>query len=83
MRAMLLAIARGLRFGGATHYGIPATSPLAQLRCEAPLKLSTEFQGPYWLGQRLAEQVDGLRERLLETEPNWNIERRTGILAKV
>ncbi len=81
VRAILLAIARGLRFGRATHFGIPAALPLAH--SDAALKLPPEFQGPYWLGQRLAEQVDRLRERLLETEPNWNIERHSRALLKL
>jgi hypothetical protein len=75
-------MARGLRFGRATHFGIPAASPLAQRHGDAALKLPAELQGPYWLGQRLAEQVDRLREQLLETESNWNIERNSRILAK-
>jgi uncharacterized membrane protein YccC len=82
VRSILLAMARGLRFGRATHFGIPAASPLAQRHGDAALKLPTEFQGPYWLGQRLAEQVDRLRELLLETEPNWNIERHSRTLLK-
>jgi uncharacterized membrane protein YccC len=82
VRSILLAMARGLRFGRATHFGIPAASPLAQRHGDAALKLPSEFQGPYWLGQRLAEQVDRLRELLLETEPNWNIERHSRTLLK-
>jgi uncharacterized membrane protein YccC len=82
VRAILLAMARGLRFARATHFGIPAASPLAQRHGDAALKLPAELQGPYWLGQRLAEQVDRLREQLLETESNWNIERNSRILAK-
>ncbi|REG61597.1 fusaric acid resistance family protein [Paraburkholderia sp. BL6669N2] len=83
VRAILLAMARGLRFGRATHFGIPSASALAQTHGDAALRLPPEFQGPYWLGQRLAEQVDRLRERLLETEPNWNIERRARPLLKI
>jgi hypothetical protein len=72
---MLLAMARGLRFGGAARFlapkvvlaGVPG-SALAQ-------HLAPELQGPYWLGERMIEQVDRLRALLLETEPNWNIER--------
>jgi hypothetical protein len=33
------------------------------------------LQGPYWLGQRVEEQVEALRALLLEMEPRWNIER--------
>jgi uncharacterized membrane protein YccC len=82
VRSILLAMARGLRFGRATRFGIPAASPLAQRDSDAALKLPSDLQGPYWLGQRLAEQVDRLRERLLETEPNWNIERHSRTLLK-
>ena len=77
VRAILLAMARGLRFGRATHFGIPAASPLAPACGDAAFNLPPDLQGPYWLGQRLAEQVDRLRALLLETEPNWNIERHS------
>jgi uncharacterized membrane protein YccC len=75
VRAMLLAMARGLRFGGAVKFLAPqvvlAHMPGGAL---AP-HLAPELQGPYWLGERMIEQVDRLRALLLETEPNWNIER--------
>ena len=84
VRATLLAMALGLRFGRATHFGIRAASPLlAQTHGDAARELPPELQGPYWLGQRLAEQVERLRELLLETEPNWNIERNSRTLLKV
>jgi uncharacterized membrane protein YccC len=83
VRATLLAMARGLRFGRATHFGIPAASPLVPTHGEAALMLPTDLQGPYWLAQRLAEQVERLRELLLETEPNWNIERHSRTVQKV
>ncbi|HYS62775.1 MAG TPA: FUSC family protein [Paraburkholderia sp.] len=82
VRTILLAMARGLRFGRATRPGIPAASPLAQTHGDAALGLPPDLQGPYWLGQRLAEQVDRLRALLLETEPNWNIERHPRTLLK-
>jgi uncharacterized membrane protein YccC len=82
VRAILLAIARALRFGRATHFGIPAASPLAQTHGGAALGLPPDLQGPYWLGQRLAEQVERLRALLLETESNWNIERHARGLRK-
>jgi uncharacterized membrane protein YccC len=81
VRAILLAIARALRFGRATHFGIPA-APLVQTRGDAAPGLPPDLQGPYWLGQRLAEQVERLRALLLETEPNWNIERHSRSLLK-
>jgi uncharacterized membrane protein YccC len=80
VRGILLAMARGLRFGRATHFGIPAASPLGQACSDAALELPPDLQGPYWLGQRFAEQVDRLRALLLETEPNWNIERHSRTL---
>ncbi len=83
VRGILLGMARALRFGRVTHFGIPAASPLAQHRADLPLTLSPDLQGPYWLGQRLAEQVDRLRALLLATEPNWNIERHSRTLLKV
>ena len=83
VRAMLLAMARALRFGRVTNFGIPAASLLAQQHAGAASMLPPELQGPYWLGQRLAEQVDRLRALLLETEPNWNIERHSWTPLKV
>ncbi|HEX3378583.1 MAG TPA: FUSC family protein [Paraburkholderia sp.] len=74
VRAILLSTARGLRFGRPTRFGIPAAVPLAKGNSAVAAALPPDWQGPYWLGQRLAEQVDRLRALLLETEPNWNIE---------
>jgi hypothetical protein len=75
VRAMLLAMARGLRFGGAARFLAPKVV-LARVPGSAlALHLAPELQGPYWLGERMIEQVDRLRALLLETEPNWNIER--------
>ncbi|WP_013587643.1 FUSC family protein [Paraburkholderia phenoliruptrix] len=125
VRGILLAIARGLRFGRATHFGIPAgeavgagaigavgaaagapvgglpltgapaagTLPASVSEPGTPavpppapadtaLMLPPHLQGPYWLGQRLAEQVERLRAALLETEPNWDIERHSRVLQK-
>ncbi len=83
VRAVLLAMARGLRFGRATQFGIPDGTTFAQALCEVSPNLSPDLQGPYWLGQRLAEQVERLRALLLETEPNWNIERASRNLLNV
>ncbi|WP_178392119.1 FUSC family protein [Burkholderia sp. SRS-W-2-2016] len=76
VRAILLSMARALRFGHTTNAGIPAAAPLVDVPGTAA-GLPPEWQGPYWLGQRLAEQVDRLRALLLETEPNWDIEGHT------
>ncbi|NML33000.1 FUSC family protein [Paraburkholderia sp. G-4-1-8] len=75
VRAILLSTARGLRFGHPTRLRIPAATLLAAAHGDVAAALPSEWQGPYWLGQRLAEQVDRLRALLLDTEPNWNIER--------
>jgi uncharacterized membrane protein YccC len=83
VRGILLAMARALRFGRVTHFSIPAASPLAQRHSDIALTLPGDLQGPYWLGQRLAEQVDRLRALLLATEPNWNIERHSRTLLKI
>jgi uncharacterized membrane protein YccC len=75
VRAMLLAMARGLRFGGAKQFLIPQPVPVCAPPGTPVPDLAPELQGPYWLGERLIEQIDQLRALLLETEPNWNIER--------
>ena len=82
VRGLMLAIARALRFAHATQVVIPAASPLTGANPDALSRLPPDLQGPYWLGQRLAEQVDRLRALLLETEPNWNIEQHPGTLLK-
>jgi uncharacterized membrane protein YccC len=76
VRAMLLTTARGLRFGGATRFLKPQPVPVCGPPGALPQHLAPELQGPYWLGERLIEQVDRLRGLLLETEPHWNIERQ-------
>jgi uncharacterized membrane protein YccC len=83
VRGMLLAMARALRFGRVTHFHIPAALPLAPCHADIASTLPPDLQGPYWLGQRLAEQVERLRALLLDTEPNWNIERHSRTLLKV
>jgi uncharacterized membrane protein YccC len=75
VRAMLLAMARGLRFGGAARFLAPKVVLAGVPGGALAQHLALELQGPYWLGERLIEQVDHLRALLLETESNWNIER--------
>jgi uncharacterized membrane protein YccC len=75
VRAMLLAMARGLRFGGAARFLAPKVGLAGVTAGALAQHLVAELQGPYWLGERMIEQVDRLRALLLETEPNWNIER--------
>ncbi|MGH8779047.1 FUSC family protein [Paraburkholderia sp.] len=80
VRGVLLGTARALRFAGTTRFRMPERpSPDASCTDDSqanPLPdLPPDLQGPYWLGLRLAEQVERLRELLAQTEPNWNIER--------
>ncbi|WP_118183842.1 FUSC family protein [Paraburkholderia phosphatilytica] len=79
MRASMLEMARALRFSATLEPRTPA--PRGGASCEpaddAPTTQLTAAQlGPFWLGERLAEQVGQLRGLLYAIEPNWNIERR-------
>jgi uncharacterized membrane protein YccC len=78
VRHTLLLMARALRFGRVGLLHVPTGSPEAAARFKHTTTLATEcapeLQGPYWLAQRLAEQVDGLRLRLIDIEHKWNIE---------
>jgi uncharacterized membrane protein YccC len=78
VRHTLLLIARALRFGrvGLLHAatGSPAAAARLERAVSAAAELAPELQGPYWLAQRLVEQVDRLRVRLIEIERQWNLE---------
>jgi hypothetical protein len=78
VRHTLLLLARALRFGrvGLLHAATGSAAAAARLEQTANVAagLAPELQGPYWLAQRLAEQVDRLRLRLIEIERQWNIE---------
>jgi uncharacterized membrane protein YccC len=78
VRHTLLLVARALRFGrvGLLHAATGSAAAAARLEQTANVAagLAPELQGPYWLAQRLAEQVDRLRLRLIEIERQWNIE---------
>jgi uncharacterized membrane protein YccC len=78
VRHTLLLVARALRFGrvGLLHAATGSAAAAARLEQTANVAagLAPELQGPYWLAQRLAEQVDRLRLRLIEIEKQWNIE---------
>lgn len=78
VRHTLLLMARALRFGRVGLLHAPTGSAAAAARLDVAsyvaTKLPPELQGPYWLTQRLAEQVDQLRLRLIETERKWNLE---------
>lgn len=85
VREALLQTARALRFAGARHpeAAAEALMPAGDTRLPddqashdpSSASLAPEMQGPYWLSERVEEQVDMLRALLLETEPRWNIER--------
>ncbi|WP_240766864.1 FUSC family protein [Paraburkholderia flava] len=82
VRGVLLGTARALRFAGTTQFRMPARPSSADPTCSRDARASDalpdlppDLQGPYWLGLRLAEQVERLRELLAQTETNWNIER--------
>jgi uncharacterized membrane protein YccC len=81
VRATLLAMARALRFAGATRFRIPEASALKEPDPALAAGLPADLQGPYWLGLRIAEQVDRLRALLLETESQWSIEQHSRVLA--
>ncbi|WP_153102437.1 FUSC family protein [Paraburkholderia hayleyella] len=76
VRGTLLAMARALRFTAAKPLEMPPARLAASIAPGLAVHLAPELQGPYWLGQRLAEQVERLRALLLETGPNWHIEQR-------
>ncbi|AXE99062.1 FUSC family protein [Paraburkholderia hospita] len=81
VRLTLLAAARALRFAGATQFRMPdaatlSSTPEAKQGAQTPCEeMAPDLQGPYWLAQRFAEQVERLRALLAASEPNWNIER--------
>jgi uncharacterized membrane protein YccC len=82
VRGMLLSMARALRFGRRSRLLAPALARPADDSGVEPAGWRVDLQGPYWLGQRFAEQADQMRALLLETEPNWNIERRSLLPAR-
>ncbi|WEY39613.1 FUSC family protein [Paraburkholderia sp. SUR17] len=82
VRAALLAMARALRFAGAKGLRMANTPALGLPEREGNAAeagslagTSLDLLGPCWLGRRIAGQVDCLRALLVETEPQWNIER--------
>jgi uncharacterized membrane protein YccC len=78
VRHTMLLMARALRFGrvGLLHAasGTPAAAARLARTTEAAAALAPELLGPYWLAERLAEQVDQMRLRLIEIERKWNLE---------
>jgi hypothetical protein len=83
VRMTLLGAARALRFAGATQFRMPdavassaaSSVALAQPPCITPeIEKAPDLQGPLWLAQRFAEQVERMRALLAATEVNWNIE---------
>ena len=89
VRGVLLGTARALRFAGATRFRMPEPPPARAAVAGMPIDPATNLQadpqpdlpadlhGPYWLGLRLAEQVEQLRSLLAQTEANWNIDGHT------
>jgi uncharacterized membrane protein YccC len=80
VRAVLLELARALRFTNAPQFRMPDALPPALLDPALVAQAAAELQGPCWLNERVAEQVERLRALLVETEPAWNIERRTRVV---
>jgi uncharacterized membrane protein YccC len=78
VRQTMLLMARALRFGriGLLHMatGSPAAAARLERVARAAATLAPELQGPYWLAERLTDQVDLLRLRLIDIERQWNIE---------
>jgi len=77
VRLTMLATARALRFAGTAKFRMPEAARAADMCTDssrAEKEIAPELQGPYWLAQRYAEQVERLRALLSATEPNWNIE---------
>lgn len=78
VRHTLLLMARALRFGriGLLHAATGSPEAAARLKRTAIVAavVAPELQGPYWLAERLAEQVDQLRLRLIDIERKWNLE---------
>jgi uncharacterized membrane protein YccC len=78
VRQTMLLMARALRFGrvGLLHAASGSPAAAARLARTAGLAavLAPELQGPYWLAERLAEQVDQMRLRLIDIERKWNLE---------
>lgn len=73
VRMTLLGAARALRFAGTTHFRMPEA--VASFEPVTPKKeTAPDLQGPLWLAQRFAEQVERMRSLLAATEANWNIE---------
>lgn len=84
VRMTLLGAARALRFAGTTQFRMPdAAMQQAEQGAPTPCKeMAPDLQGPYWLAQRFAEQVERMRALLAASEPNWNIEGGARELAK-
>ena len=78
VRMTLLGAARALRFAGRTQFRMPdAASFVAPTTptCATPeIEKAPDLQGPLWLAQRFAEQVERMRALLASAEANWNIE---------
>jgi uncharacterized membrane protein YccC len=69
-REILLSMAQALRSGRVTR--LDQAVARAQECAAAPLPVALE--GPHWLAQRLAEQVEHMRELLGALDGCWNLE---------
>jgi len=77
VRATLIAVARALRFGSNTKKWLPASGAWPPDAVPIVVTDSQALNGPRWLAERFASQVDELRALLAQTETHWNIERRS------
>jgi uncharacterized membrane protein YccC len=74
-RETMIGMALALRTGNVARLSRVAARPAAP-DCEAPggLALPVALEGPHWLTQRLAEQVDRMRELLSGFDGYWKID---------
>ena len=82
VRTTLIAIARALRFGSNTRKWLPVTDAWPPDALPIVVSGSEALNGPQWLAERFAAQVDELRVLLARTESHWNIERRSAVVAQ-
>ena len=80
-RAVLLRMARALRFGSESRAGERLAAPVPGRDGEATSESGERagvpddaLPGPRWIAGWFAEQVDALRALLADTERHWHIE---------
>ncbi|MDR5746439.1 FUSC family protein [Caballeronia sp. LZ029] len=80
VRPTLLTSARALRFAGTTHLRAaePASAGISTVEPDdvqsSRAKVGAELQGPWWLAQRFADQVELMSTLLAASARNWNID---------